>query len=80
MFEKVVESNPTTFDVVFSKANMTIKRKACLEYLRLWALAAIQGSRKDSEDDVDHLHSFKQQRLDNGTAESLPESQAAVAA
>ena len=52
MYEKTAASDPTTFDVWWSKAGVTIKRKACREYLSLWALAAVQGSRQDFEDEV----------------------------
>ena len=36
----------------WSKANVTIKRKVCREYLRLWGLAAVQGSRHAFEDEI----------------------------
>ena len=52
MYEKVVESDPNNFGRFWSKVNATIKRKASREYLRLWAIAAVAGSRQAFEDEV----------------------------
>ena len=62
MYEKTAASDPTTFDVYFCKTTVTIKRKACREYLRLWALAAVQGSRQDFEDEVVYQESPNKKR------------------
>ena len=52
MYEKVAASDPNIFDRFWSRATVPIKRKASPEYLRLWALAAVQGSRQAFEDEV----------------------------
>ena len=52
MYEKVAEPDPNNFERFWSKANATIKRKASRAYLRLWAIAAVAGSRQAFEDDV----------------------------
>ena len=52
MYDKAAESDPKTFFEFWSRASLSLRRKACREYLRLWALAAVQGRRKDFEDEV----------------------------
>ena len=56
MYEKVAASDPTTFPLFYCLATAAMKRKACCEYLTLWALAAVQGSRQDFEDEVLNHH------------------------
>ena len=52
MYEKVAASDPTSFPLFYCMATAAMKRKACCEYLTLWALAAVQGSRQDFGDEV----------------------------
>ena len=52
MYEKVAESDPDSFGRFWSNSNATIKRKASREYLKLWAIAAVAGSRQAFEDEV----------------------------
>ena len=78
MYEKTAASDPTTFDVFWSKTTVTIKRKARREYLRLWAIAAVAGSRQAFEDEVFLQSPNKQSiadRADGG--DESQESQAA---
>ena len=56
MYEKVAASDPTSFPLFYSMVTAAMKRKACCEYLTLWALAAVQGSRQDFEDEVLNHH------------------------
>ena len=56
MYEKVAASDPTSFPLFYSMATAAMKRKACCEYLTLWARAAVQGSRQDFEDEVLNHH------------------------
>ena len=83
MYEKAAASDPAIFEEYrWSKTTVTIKRKACREYLRLWALAAVQGSRQDFEDEVFGQESHNKKRrigADCETADGVEESQAASA-
>ena len=56
MYEKVAASDPTSFPLFYGMATAAMKRKACCEYLLLWARAAVQGSRQDFEDEVLNDH------------------------
>ena len=56
MYDKAAASDPTSFPLFYCMATQTMKRKACFEYLRLWALAAVQGSRQDFQDEVLNRH------------------------
>jgi hypothetical protein len=56
MYEKVAASDPTSFPLFYSMATAAMKRKACCEYLTLWARATVQGSRQDFEDEVLNHH------------------------
>ena len=78
MYEKVAESDPNNFGRFWSKANAATKRKASREYLRLWAIAAVAGSRQAFEDEVFLQSPNKQSiadRADGG--DESQESQAA---
>lgn len=56
MYEKAASSDPPSFPLFYCMATAAMKRKACCEYLTLWALAAVQGSRQDFEDEVLNHH------------------------
>ena len=70
MYEKTAASDPTTFDVFWSKATVPIKRKACREYLRLWSLAAVQGSRQEFEDEFNYQESHNKKRRSGADCET----------
>ena len=67
MYEKVAASDPDNFDVFWSKTTATIRRKASCEYFKLWAIAAVAGTRQALEDEV-FLHAPSKQRIADSAA------------
>ena len=74
MYEKVAESDPNNFGRFWSNTTATIKRKASREYFRLWAIAAVAGSRQAFEDEV-FLQSPNKQSIADRADEVSDESQ-----
>ena len=75
--EKLTESDH--FDEYWGKANASVKRKACSQYLELCCLATIDGSRHEFQDEWGGEINATQRKIDIDCQTAVAASQPATA-